>query len=79
MYMEGVTNRDVYNEWSALCVLRQQEYREQELPEITKYFEKYIKGREWKDIDQDRLEFYSDWHKDVFGFRPRQTTEIGIR
>lgn len=56
-----------------------EEYRERELPEITKYFEEYIKGKSWEEIDQDRWGLYSDWYKDVFGFRPRQTRELGVR
>ena len=32
-----------------------------------------------EEIDCDRWDWYSDWHKDVFGFRPRQTRELGVR
>ena len=67
-----------YDEWAHLYATEREEYRERELPEITKYFEEHIKGKSWEEIDQDRWDFYSDWHKDVFGFRPRQTRELGV-
>lgn len=68
-----------YNEYFELSAIEQEEYRERELPEITKYFEEYIKGKSWEELDRDRWDWYSDWHKDVFGFRPRQTNELGAR
>ena len=68
-----------YDEWADLCATEHEEYRERELPEITKYFEQYIKGKSWEELDRDRWDWYSDWHKDVFGFRPRQTNELGVR
>lgn len=66
-----------YNEWADLCAIEREEYRERELPEITKYFEEHIKGKSWEEINQDCWDWYSDWHKDVFGFRPRQTNVLG--
>ena len=74
--MGDMTN---YDEWADLYATEGEEYRERELPEITKYFEEHIKGKSWEEIDQDRWDWYSDWHKDVFGFRPRQTRELGVR
>lgn len=68
-----------YDEYFELSAIEQEEYRERELPEITKYFEEYIKGKSWEELDRDRWDWYSDWHKDVFGFRPRQTNAIGVR
>ena len=68
-----------FDEWEELCAIEQEEYRERALPEITKYFEEYIKGKSLEEIDSDRWDWYSDWHKDVFGFRPRQTRELGVR
>lgn len=68
-----------FGEWEKLSAIEQEEYAEKELPKITKYFEEYIKGKKWEDINPDTWDFYSDWHKDVFGFRPRQTRELGVR
>ncbi len=72
--MEDMTN---YDEWADSYATEREEYRERELPEITKYFEEHIKGKSWEEIDCDRRDWYSDWHKDVFGFRPRQTRVLG--
>lgn len=74
--MGDMTN---YDEWADLYAAEREEYRERELPEIIKYFEEHIKGKSWEEIDRDRWDWYSDWHKDVFGFRPRQTRELGVR
>ena len=67
-----------YDEWEKLNAIEKEEYAEKELPKITKYFEEYIKGKKWEDINPDIWDFYSDWHKDVFGFRPRQTVALGM-
>lgn len=45
-------------------------YRRENEPKIREYFEKNFVGKEWKDIDPEMWDFYSDWHKDVFGYRP---------
>lgn len=45
-------------------------YRRENEPKIREYFAKHIEGKEWKDIDPEIWSFYSDWHKDVFGYRP---------
>lgn len=74
--MGDMTN---YDEWADLYATAREEYRERELPEITRYFEEHIKGKSWEEIDHDCWDFYSDWHKDVFGIRPCQTRELGVR
>lgn len=68
---------DDYEEYLVLDGIRHKEYREKNEPEITEYFEKHIKGKSWNEIDQDRWDFYSDWHKDVYGYRPRTTEYCG--
>lgn len=45
-------------------------YREENEPKIREYFAKHFEGKTWKEIDPERWDFYSDWHKDVFGYRP---------
>jgi hypothetical protein len=45
-------------------------YREENEPKIREYFAKYIQGRTFDKIDPNDWDFYSDWHKDVFGYRP---------
>ena len=45
-------------------------YREKNEPLIRDYFKLHFEGKEWADIDPENWDFYSDWHKDVFGYRP---------
>ena len=40
---------------------------EEEQKEIREYFEEHIKGG---DYEPEEWGWYSDWHKDVFGYRP---------
>ena len=66
-----------FNEWEYLDAIEQEEYREKEYPAIEEFFNYHIKGKNIKYIDIAIWDYYSDWHKDVFGFRPRQTDVIG--
>lgn len=45
-------------------------YRRENEPKIRAYFAEHIEGKTWAEIEPERWEFYSDWHKDVFGYRP---------
>ena len=45
-------------------------YKEDNEPKIHKYFAEHFEGKTWEEIDPDLWQCYSDWHKDVFGFRP---------
>ena len=38
---------------------------------LEQYYTENIKGKSIQEIDDDILTFYSDWHKDVYGYRPR--------
>ena len=51
-------------------VAEERRYREENEPKIREYFAKYIEGRTWDSIDPNDWDFYSDWHKEVFGYRP---------
>ena len=48
----------------------EKKYREENEPKIREFFAEHIEGRAWRCIDPEAWEFYSDWHKDVFGYRP---------
>ena len=48
-------------------------YREENIEAFEKFFFKHIYAKEWNEIDLDILQSYSDWHKDMFGYRPRST------
>lgn len=47
-----------------------EEFRATNEPKLLEYYDQYIAGREWDEIDPDCWNSYSDWHKDVYGFRP---------
>ena len=67
--MGDMTN---YDEWFNLDYLAHSEYVEKQLPELERYFNNHIKDKSINEIEPERWDWYSDWHKDVFGFRPRQ-------
>ena len=80
MYAEGtVKNVDEYITWVLEnnpdmvynYVDEERRYREENEPKIREYFAKHLDGKTWSQIDPHDWEWYSDWHKDVFGFRPR--------
>ena len=67
-----------YDEWVTLDEMEHAEYAQEQLPELERYFNTYIKGRSISEIEPECWDFYSDWHKDVFRFRPRQTRRLGM-
>ena len=79
MYAEGtVKNVDEYITWVLEnnpdmvynYVDEERRYREENEPKIREYFAKHFEGKTWDEIDPENWSFYSDWHKDVFGYRP---------
>lgn len=67
-----------YDEWVTLDNMEHAEYAQEQLPELECYFNTYIKGRSISEIEPERWDFYSDWHKDVFRVRPHQTKRLGM-
>ena len=61
-----------YEEWSDICYEEQCEYAKKAYPDLKAYYEKYIAGKTWEEVDGPTFDFYSDYFKDVFGYRPRQ-------
>lgn len=52
-------------------VEKQEEARKtEEEAQLREYYKKHIKGRRFEDVDPARWEWYSDWHKDLYGYRP---------
>lgn len=70
-------NDDLYNEYCELNAILNEEYRRENEPKLIAFFEKYIKDKNLDDIDNECWDFYSDFHKDVYGFRPKQTQYYG--
>lgn len=60
-----------YREYSALVAVMNERYRVENQAAFDAFYEKHIKGKSWDDIDPDAWDCYSDWHKDMYGYRPR--------
>ena len=79
MYEAGTVNSvDEFLKWMLINkpemiynhIEEEQRYHRENEPKIREYFEKRIEGKTWEEIDPQDWEFYSDWHKDVYGYRP---------
>ena len=60
-----------WDRYLELEAIEQKEYTEREEPKLQKFYDKHIKGKSFDEIDPEDWEFYSDWHKDIFGYRPK--------
>ena len=59
------------HEYSTLTSILDERYREENQASFNAFYERHIKGKTWEEIDQKDWDFYSDWHKDMYGYRPR--------
>ena len=62
---------ETYKEYSKVEELLNKRYREDNQERFDAYYEEHIKGKAWNEIEPERWEFYSDWHKEMYGYRPR--------
>ena len=60
-----------YNEYAKLNVELDLRYVEENEDDFKRFYEQNIKGKTWEEIDPDLWDYYSDWHKDMYGYRPR--------
>ena len=60
-----------YKKYFFLNSIMDERYREENQEQFDAFYEKNIKGKSWNEIDDETWGFYSDWHKDMFGYRPR--------
>lgn len=60
-----------YKKYFFLSSIMDERYREENQEQFDAFYEKNIKGKNWNEIDDETWSFYSDWHKDMFGYRPR--------
>lgn len=72
-YIDPEAWKEYYAEYEKLNAILNERYRERNQAKFDAFYEKNIKGKRWEDIDPNTLEFYSDWHKDMYGYRPRHT------
>ena len=62
-----------YDEYCMINSILNQRYREENLEKFEQFFYKNIYCKEWADINGETWDCYSDWHKDMFGYRPKST------
>ena len=60
-----------YAEYSTLTAVLDERYREENRERFEAYYSEHIEGKSLSEIDPEVWDFYSDWHKDMYGFRPR--------
>lgn len=66
--------QEYYKEYSTLTAIMNERYKEENQDSFDAFYKEHIEGKKWEEIDPDVLDFYSDWHKDMYGFRPRGTS-----
>lgn len=59
-----------YNEYSKLTVILDEKYREENADSFNAFYAEHIEGKSWEEINPQDWDFYSDWHKDMYGYRP---------
>lgn len=62
-------------EWLIDEAAEEEAYRLENEPKLRQYFLDNFLGKTWQEIEgdealYDKWGFYSDWHKDVYGYRP---------
>ena len=60
-----------YKERSKICFILDERYREENQASFDAFYAEHIEGKSWEEIDPNDWGFYSDWHKDMYGFRPK--------
>lgn len=69
----GISDKwdDAYTEYMTINDELDRRYREENQAAFNAYYNKYIKGKTFEEIGPETFSFYSDWHKDMYGYRPR--------
>ena len=60
-----------YSEYGRLNAVLDERYREENEADFNAFYVEHIEGKSWEEIDSEDWQFYSDWHKDMYGFRPK--------
>lgn len=63
--------REYYAEYNRYSAVLDERYREENQSAFDAYYAEHIEGKAWEDIDPEAWQFYSDWHKDMYGYRPK--------
>lgn len=67
VFMQMLANKP---EWLINEADEDERYRKENESKIRAYYAEHIEGKSFDEIDPNCWDFYSDWHKDVFGYRP---------
>ncbi len=67
----GAVWDDLYKEYVNINDVLDERYREENQAAFDAFHAKHIEGKSWEEIDPEDWGFYSDWHKDMYGFRPK--------
>ena len=62
---------NAFSEYEELTTILDERYREESQADFDEFYKSHIEGKSWEEIDPEDWQFYSDWHKDMFGFRPK--------
>jgi hypothetical protein len=62
---------EYHREYNRLTDILDERYRAENQTAFDAFYAKHIEGKSWEEIDPEAWSFYSDWHKDMYGFRPR--------
>jgi hypothetical protein len=62
---------EVYNEYGRYSAVLDERYRDENQSAFDAFYKEHIEGKVWEEINEDDWQTYSDWHKDMYGFRPR--------
>ena len=63
---------EAYKEYMTISAILDERFREESQADFNAFYEKHIKGKSWEEIIPENWDFYSDWHKDMYGYRPRK-------
>lgn len=62
---------NAYKERCKITAILDERYRAENQSAFDAFYAKHIEGKSWEEIDPEAWSFYSDWHKDMYGFRPK--------
>lgn len=62
-----------YDEYCMLNSISNERYRRSNIGQFEEFFFNKIQGKDYEEIDSETWDWYSDWHKDMFGYRPKST------
>lgn len=73
---KGITDEwdEAYDEYMTLTSVLDERFRDENMDDFIRFFQEHIEGRTLNEVDPEMYSTYSDWHKDMFGYRPRSTS-----